>query len=81
MKKYRNVEIHLFNDVLLSYNLYLLISIFIYTFILVFIYLFKHLFIYSYIYSCIIYLYLSHFKSSIDCKYRYITVLTFNVIG
>jgi len=45
MKKYRNVEIDLFNDVLFRYNLFL--------FIPVFIHLFKHLFIYSYIYSCI----------------------------
>jgi len=72
MKKYRNVEIHLFNDVLLSYNLYLFIpifiSVFIHLFLYLFIHLFKHLFIYSCIYSCIhlfIHLYLSHFKSSI----------------
>jgi len=37
MKKYRNVEIHVFNDVLLSYNL----NVFIYVFI------------YLYMYSCI----------------------------
>jgi len=29
MKKYRNVEIYLFNDVLLIYNLYLFIPVFI----------------------------------------------------
>jgi len=42
MKKYRNVEIYLFNDVLLSYNLYVFIPVFNYLFI----HLFKHLFIY-----------------------------------
>jgi len=81
MKEYRNVEIHLFNDVLLSYNLYLFISVFIYAFILVFIHLFihlfipiftylfihlfKHLFIYSYIYSCI-YLYIYLYLSHFE---------------
>jgi len=33
MKKYRNVEIDLFNDVLFMYNLYLFIPAYIYTFI------------------------------------------------
>jgi len=34
MKKYRNIEIYLFNDVLLRYNfIYLFIIVFIYTFI------------------------------------------------
>jgi len=33
MKKYRNVEIDLFHDVLLKYNLYLFNPVFIYTFI------------------------------------------------
>jgi len=91
MKKYWNVEIHLFNDVLLSYNLYLFIPVFIYLFIHlllylfipVFIYLFKHLFkhlfsylnIYLSIYLFIpifihafFYLYLGHFKSSIQLR-------------
>jgi len=45
MKKYRNVEIHLFNAVLLSYNLYLLISVFLYLYIYSCIYLFIHTFI------------------------------------
>jgi len=70
MKKYRNVEIYLFNDVLLIYNLYLFILVFVYLFIHLFKHLFKHLFIYSHIYSCIylfIYLYFSHFESSIVC--------------
>jgi len=40
MKKYRNVEIYLFNYVLLMYNLYLLIPIFIYLYIYLSIYLF-----------------------------------------
>jgi len=47
MKKYRNVEIYLFNDVLLISNLYLLIPIFIYLSIYLFLYLFMHLFIYT----------------------------------
>jgi len=38
MKKYRNIEIDLFNAVLFRYNLYLFID------------LFQHLFIYFYIY-------------------------------
>jgi len=46
MKKYRNVEIYLFNDVLLIYNLYLFIP----GFINLFIHLFKHVSIYLYIY-------------------------------
>jgi len=33
MKKYRNVKINLFNDVLFRYNLYLFIPVFIHLFI------------------------------------------------
>jgi len=53
MKKYRNVDINLFNDILLSSFLYLFIYTFIIVFIYLFIHLFKHLFIYSCIYLCI----------------------------
>jgi len=56
MKKYKNVEIDLFNDVLFRYNLYLFIPVFIHAFINLFLYFFMPLFIY---------LYLRHFKSSI----------------
>jgi len=81
MNKYRNVEIHLFNDVLLSYNLYVFIPVFIYLYIYSCIYLYIYLSIYLSIYLNIylniylfipifihafIYLYLSHFKSSIS---------------
>jgi len=45
MKKYRNVEIYLFYDVLLIYNLYLFIPVFIYLYIYLFIYLFIYTFI------------------------------------
>jgi len=45
MKKYRNVEIYLFNDVLLSYNLYAFIPVFIYLYIYLSIYFFIYTFI------------------------------------
>jgi len=83
MKKYRNVEIYLFNDVLLIYNLYLYIAVFIYLYIYLSIYLYIYLSIYLYIYlsiylfyiffECIylfIYIYLSHFESSITGWHR-----------
>jgi len=51
MKKYRNVEIYLFNDVLFRYNsfLYLFIHLFKHLFILVFIYLYIYFSIYLFI--------------------------------
>jgi len=60
MKKYRNVEIYLFNDVLLIYNLfinsyiYLYIYLSIYLYICLSIYLFIHLFMHLFIYTQVI---------------------------
>jgi len=54
MKKYRNVEIYLFNDVLLSYNLYVFIPVVIYLYIYLSIYLFILVFIHAFIYNEVI---------------------------
>jgi len=49
MKKYINVEIYVFNDVLFRYNLYLFIPVYIYLSIYLSIYLFILVFIYTFI--------------------------------